>query len=402
MRYKKVVLDIETTGLDRVEDEILQISIIDQDGNTLIDEYCKPEKIVSWEEAQRINNITPAMVIDKKPFKYYSELVGDILNSSEEVIIYNADFELAFLDKYGIEVHSKVYDLMIEFAEVYGDFNEYYGNYTWKSLDTCCLYYGYYLDNAHNSLEDCKATLYCYNSLIANKGRYKATEYIGETVGDFIADVKSIVGDMSIDLFIRTKPSLDYEKSIYVDKFIKSIEDIEYKTLLDCKILDLNFYSFKSYDLYVEKCIEAELGVANKKIEKLKEELKKKEDEAEEYYLKNKILEREITKHKNENLKLKQDLGLIEKPKIYMFNSYGYYTAEYCKSTRKPMFKSRREYEPFSDKLLSKSRCKEIKVPVKDYEEIYAFYRVRHGYCALYFRDTNSLSRENTILINKK
>lgn len=41
---------------------------------------------------------------------------------------------------------------MYEFAEIYGQWNEYYGNYTWKSLDDCCLYYGYYLDNAHNSL----------------------------------------------------------------------------------------------------------------------------------------------------------------------------------------------------------------------------------------------------------
>lgn len=69
MKYKKVVLDIETTGLSSKYDEILQVSAIDQDGNVLINEYCKPKSISTWEEAEAIHKISPAMVLIKSLLK---------------------------------------------------------------------------------------------------------------------------------------------------------------------------------------------------------------------------------------------------------------------------------------------------------------------------------------------
>ena len=69
-----------------------------------------------------------------------------------------------------------------------------------------------------------------------------------------------------------------------------------------------------------------------------------------------------------------------------MYNSCGFFSAEYCKSTKKPMIQQS-EYKAFENVLLSKTRCKEIKQPVREGEEIYAFLRVMNGYCALYYRN---------------
>ena len=66
-------------------------------------------------------------------------------------------------------------------------------------------------------------------------------------------------------------------------------------------------------------------------------------------------------------------------------NGYGWYTAEYCRSTGLPMY-NKKTYSSVADRYLSKTRCKQLKVPVKDGEDPVAFYRVDRGYCGLYDR----------------
>lgn len=175
MKYKRVVVDFETTGVE-YEDEILQVTVIDQDENMLINEHCKPTFKTSWEEAQIINNIIPEMVKNKKPFEEYVDQLSEILLNSEQIIIYNVPFEKMFFDKYKVKYQEenkvypipRFYDLMLEFAEVYGDWNEKYDCYKWQKLTTCADYYGYEFINAHDALADCKATLYCYKALLNN------------------------------------------------------------------------------------------------------------------------------------------------------------------------------------------------------------------------------------------
>lgn len=377
--YKKVVLDFETTGLDPSIDEILQVSAIDENGNTLINEYCKPVKITEWTEAENIHGISPSMVKDKKTFEKHIDKLSNILLNTDEIIIYNVEFELGFLGKYGVKFNDKVlfYDLMESFAIVYGDYNEYHQSYTWKSLETCCIYYGYNLKNAHDSLEDCRATLYCYNKLINSEGRYRALEHIEKTVGNFIDDVipLSSEGNVRVSIYSEKDNDKDYFLGVITSK-----EGIDIKEVLECKIKNIEFVCFEYYILYVEDSVEVNYILANQKIEYWKNKYESKFNEYND-------LKYKLTKLEKENLKLKTNLGLVEPKKISMINSYGFYTAEYCRETRKPMFKNSEEYKPFSDKLFSKTMCKKMKRPVAEDEEIYAFYRVKNGYCALYFRD---------------
>lgn len=162
---KKIVFDIETTGLSAY-DEILQISVIDGEGSVLINSYVKPYTFLEWKDAERINNISPEMIKDAP---YLHELVTDlqrIFYSAKTWIAYNGNFDLSFLKCIGIRPNEDtiIEDVMFDFAEFYGEWNDYFQSFKWQKLGNCASYFGYEF-NAHDSLEDVKATLYCYNKL---------------------------------------------------------------------------------------------------------------------------------------------------------------------------------------------------------------------------------------------
>lgn len=164
-KYDIVVLDLETTGFDKECDEILQVSLIDQDENVLLNEYCKPEVLTSWDGAEKVNGISPSMVKDKKPFKFFSRKIEEILNDTKKILIYNAKFDAEFLHEKGLKFPDDIIsDVMIEFSEVYGEWNDYFQNFKWQKLGTAANYYGYKF-KAHDSLEDVKATLYVYKCM---------------------------------------------------------------------------------------------------------------------------------------------------------------------------------------------------------------------------------------------
>jgi len=78
--------------------------------------------------------------------------------------------------------------------------------------------------------------------------------------------------------------------------------------------------------------------------------------------------------------------------RILKYNGYyKCYTSAYARSTGLPMFGgselTKADYNEFADKLLSKSRCKQIKKPVTSEEKPVAWYRVKNGYVPLYYRD---------------
>lgn len=75
MRKGKIIcIDIETTGLDAANDEILQISIINGRGKTLYNSYIRPEHKREWkmikqpalELATALKEAMTALISDKE------------------------------------------------------------------------------------------------------------------------------------------------------------------------------------------------------------------------------------------------------------------------------------------------------------------------------------------------
>ena len=164
---KAIVIDTETTGID-FTDDVLQVSIIDFDGNTLFDKYMKPINVTEWPIAESVHGISPQMVKDCETIHYYKEEIQSIIDNADLIIGYNVPFDMGILKDKGIEFKNKeTVDVMLAFAEIYGDWNEYHQSYRWQKLTKCADYYGYtWEEDAHNSLGDVKATLFCYKKML--------------------------------------------------------------------------------------------------------------------------------------------------------------------------------------------------------------------------------------------
>ena len=168
-----IVLDTETTGLSAEKDEILQLSIIDAQGNVLFDSLIKPLKRKRWTDATRINGISPQMVKDSPTIEDMEADIQHILDKASSIAGYNTEFDLGFLEAAGFNVSKPYYDLMKDFAPIYGEWSDYYGDWKYPKLVECAKYFGYTY-NAHSALEDAKATLYCMLQLdeLKKSGQY--------------------------------------------------------------------------------------------------------------------------------------------------------------------------------------------------------------------------------------
>lgn len=85
----------------------------------------------------------------------------------------------------------------------------------------------------------------------------------------------------------------------------------------------------------------------------------------------------------------------VDGKKIKLFNSYGFFAAEYVKHSKLPDYR-------MSENWLSKSQCKLIKKPVGEEElidGIVGFARAMHGYYGLYYRE---LTDEDKEILKKK
>lgn len=225
-----VVLDFETTGINRYQnDEVVQVAIINQDDEILLNELCRPRHHFSWPDAQKVHGISPAMVKDKENFEYYLERIEQIFASYDFIVCYNIAFEQGILKNYGIDISKYQFrDPMKEFAPIYGE-KSGRGGYKWKSLSVCAKYFGFRF-NAHDALEDVKATRYCFDKIQevkkhrANYQQNDLNNWKGLFKDSIIKNGERLYKDNKIDLLYQSdqqivaniKGSKDYLVSIIV------------------------------------------------------------------------------------------------------------------------------------------------------------------------------------------
>lgn len=151
MGDQAVILDTETTGLDYAE--VIEIAIIDLDGQVLVNERVKPKGEIS-DGAYRVHQISTEMLAECPTWDQVFPRVSEVVKG-KKVIVYNAEFDSRVLSYSG-----QLYQLpelecgwghcaMKAYAGYYGEWNDYFGSFKRQRLD----------GGDHSALGDCLATL---------------------------------------------------------------------------------------------------------------------------------------------------------------------------------------------------------------------------------------------------
>jgi DNA polymerase-3 subunit epsilon len=154
---RPIYLDTETTGLERT-DEIIEISIIDDDEQVLFESLVKPSQPIP-SSATRIHGISYQDVENARTWPVVWPQVRSAL-FGRLVVIYNEEFDLRMLQqshsRYRLPWKDKLttFDLLKLYAEFRGEWDPYRRSYRYHSLANAGVQCGISLPNAHRSTAD--------------------------------------------------------------------------------------------------------------------------------------------------------------------------------------------------------------------------------------------------------
>jgi DNA polymerase-3 subunit epsilon len=160
-----VVLDTETTGLDRPA-HICEIAVLDMHGRPLLDTLVCIKGTMP-PAAQAAHGIDDDMLIGAPCWMEVQPRVVDAIYG-KDVITYNAQFDRRMLHltdeahnlpRVDYKAFSTWHCAMEWYAELHGEINEYYGSYRWQKLVNAIAQSGLAPFTAHRAMDDCEATL---------------------------------------------------------------------------------------------------------------------------------------------------------------------------------------------------------------------------------------------------
>ncbi len=166
-----LILDTETTGLE--DGEVIQIAIINSSRDVLLNTFVKPAKSIPT-DATRIHGITDEMCKDAPTWVDLAPQIKSILDG-QLLVVYNAVYDRKImhrtaerweLEKIEWKEISTWLCAMEAYAEFYGEWNNYHGNYRWQRLGNAARNCGVMVANAHSALGDCLMTLGITNAML--------------------------------------------------------------------------------------------------------------------------------------------------------------------------------------------------------------------------------------------
>lgn len=157
---KFLFIDTETTGV-KVEDEILEVSVVDAAGEVIFTSLVKPTGKTEWAEAQAIHGISPEEVANAPAIGELVETIRAVCEGAT-VVMYNAKFDSRF---FPAGTFDNVECAMLRWSAYKGVLNER-GSLKWHKLVAAAEEAGHqWTGAAHRATADAQATATVWNFL---------------------------------------------------------------------------------------------------------------------------------------------------------------------------------------------------------------------------------------------
>ncbi len=166
-----VYIDTETTGLDR-SDEIVEICIVDHDGQVLLESLIKPSRPIP-PDSIRVHNITDEMVAGAPTWPaLWPTVRANLFN--RVVAAYNSDFDLRMMmqshGRYRLPWRENfaMLDILKLFSDFRGEWDPMRRSMRYFRLQDAGSFFNIAIPNAHRAAADtllARAVLHCIAGL---------------------------------------------------------------------------------------------------------------------------------------------------------------------------------------------------------------------------------------------
>ena len=161
---KRIFFDTETTGLND-DDEIVELAITDESGNTLYTQRFKPTQRMSA-GASRITGITDDTLVDMPTFASEIDDIKSVFLNADQSIAYNIEFDIRMLcqtcAKYDLSTawiyHMRTRCAMLMYSNYDYDWYDPEIRSRRYKLTDACKRMQIRVENAHSAVGDCIMT----------------------------------------------------------------------------------------------------------------------------------------------------------------------------------------------------------------------------------------------------
>ncbi len=153
-KMKYCIVDTETTGLG-YSDKVVEVAIIDLDGNILLNTLVNPNKRIHW-AAEKVHGISNSMVQKAPGIKEIAGKVREIL-MNRTMIAYNARFDARMI--------KQTFNINVSYECLMHNVMDYIGTSRYVSLEVATAKLRHN-QQEHRALGDCYLCLKLINSSI--------------------------------------------------------------------------------------------------------------------------------------------------------------------------------------------------------------------------------------------